>query len=48
MGESGKTRLQRICSIAKYIVLAGVVLCILILVGIYGVQRGAANERTDL
>ena len=33
MGESGKTRLQRICSIAKYIVLAGIVLCILILVG---------------
>jgi hypothetical protein len=33
MGESGKTRLQRICSIAKYIVLAGIVLCLLILLG---------------
>jgi hypothetical protein len=33
MGETGKSRLQRICSIAKYIVLAGVVLCLLILAG---------------
>lgn len=36
MGQQSKTRLQRICNIAKYVVLAGIVLCVLILAGIIG------------
>ncbi len=37
MGEQEQSRLQRICNIAKYVVLAGIVLCVLILAGVIGV-----------
>ena len=36
MGELTKTRLQRICNIAKYVVLAGIILSAVILVGVIG------------
>ena len=34
MGEQKKSRLQRICNIATYVVLAGIILCALILLGV--------------
>ena len=46
MGEQTKTRLQRICNIAKYVVLAGIILSAVILVGVIGLLAMMFSDPT--
>ena len=46
MGEQTKTRLQRICNIAKYVVLAGIILSAVILAGVIGLLAMMFSDPT--
>ena len=46
MGEQKKSRLQRICNIVKYVVLAGIVLSVLILAGVIGLLAMMFSDPT--